>query len=174
MRAIRKFGFWLTAVMVLISVASASDDVTVLPVKDEQQLYEFIAEFINNGPANLQFGYLADITGLGSVFSSTTTKDETTALFTIVITANYRPHGNVHNLSEQRPLGLQQSRQLQSRYADSSVELPADGAGEHSQQYLRVHEYSHDYGPENIHAGWSELSFGTAREVVSLDLQRGR
>lgn len=88
MRAIRKFGFWLTAVMLLMSVASASDDVTVLPVKDEQQLYEFIAEFINNGPANLQFGYLADITGLGSVFSSTTTKDETTALFTIVITAN--------------------------------------------------------------------------------------
>jgi len=88
MRAIRKFGFWLIAVMLLISAASASDDVTVLPSRDEQQLYEFIAQFINNGPANLQFGYLADITGLDSVFSSTTTKDETTALFTIVITAN--------------------------------------------------------------------------------------
>lgn len=88
MRAIRKLGFWLTAVMVLISAASASDDVTVLPIKDEQQLYEFIAEFDNNGPANLQFGYLANIAGLDSVFSSTTTKNETTALFTIVITAN--------------------------------------------------------------------------------------
>src|ERR1700757_2262147 len=88
MRAIRKFGFWLTAVMVLISVASASDDVTVLPVKDEQQLYEFIAEFINNGPANLQFGYLANVAGLDSVFNSTTTKNETTALFTVVITAD--------------------------------------------------------------------------------------
>ena len=88
MRAIRKFGFWLMAVMILVSVASASDDVTVLPIKDEQQLYEFIAGFINNGPANLQFGYLANVAGLGSVFSSTTTKDETTALFTIVISAN--------------------------------------------------------------------------------------
>jgi len=74
--------------MMLISVAGASDDVTILPIKDEQQLYEFIAEFINNGRANLQFGYLANVAGLSSVFSSTTTKDETTALFTIVITAN--------------------------------------------------------------------------------------
>jgi len=88
MRAIRRFGFWLTAVVVLISAASASDDVVVLPIRDEQQLYEFIAEFINNGPANLQFGYLANVAGMGSVFSSTGTKDETTALFTIVITAN--------------------------------------------------------------------------------------
>jgi hypothetical protein len=88
MRAIRKFGFWLTTVLVLISAASASDDVVVLPIRDEQQLYEFIAEFINNGPANLQFGYLANVAGLSSAFNSTTTKNETTALFTIVITAN--------------------------------------------------------------------------------------
>ena len=88
MRAIRQIGFWFTAVMVLISAASASDDVTVLPIRDEQQLYEFIADFTNNGPANLQFGYLANVAGLDSVFSSSTTKNETTALFTVVVTAN--------------------------------------------------------------------------------------
>jgi len=88
MRAIRQLGLWLTAVLVLISAANASDDVQVLPIRDEQQLYEFIAEFTNNGPSNLQFGYLANIAGLDSVFSSATTKNETTALFTVVITAN--------------------------------------------------------------------------------------
>jgi len=88
MRAIRQFSFWLTAVLLLVTAANASDDVKVLPIRDEQQLYEFIAEFNNNGPANLQFGYLANVAGLNSVFSSTTTKDETTALFTVVITAN--------------------------------------------------------------------------------------
>jgi len=88
MRAIRQFGLWLAAVVMLVSAAGASENVIVLPIKDEQQLYEFIAEFNNNGSANLQFGYLADIAGLSSVFSSSTTKDETTALFTVVINAN--------------------------------------------------------------------------------------
>ena len=88
MRAIKQLSFWLTAVVILISAASASDDVVVLPVRDEQQLYEFIADFINNGPSNLQFGYLANVAGLDSVFSSATVKDETTALFTVVITAD--------------------------------------------------------------------------------------
>ncbi len=88
MRAIKQFSFWLTAVLLLVTAANASDDVKVLPIRDEQQLYEFIAEFNNSGPTNLQFGYLANIAGLNSVFSSTTTKDETTALFTVVITAD--------------------------------------------------------------------------------------
>jgi len=91
MRAIRQFGFWLATVLLLITAATAWDrdvTVTVLPIRDEQQVYEFIAEFANNGPANLQFGYLANVAGLSSVFNSTTTKDETTALFTIVVTAN--------------------------------------------------------------------------------------
>ena len=88
MRAIKQLSFWLTAVLILISAASASDDVVVLPIRDEQQLYEFIAQFTNNGPANLQFGYLSNVAGLDSVFSSGTTKNETTALFTIVVTAN--------------------------------------------------------------------------------------
>lgn len=88
MRAIRQFSFWLTAVLFLLTAANASDDVKVLPIRDEQQLYEFIAQFINNGPSNLQFGYLANVAGVDSVFSSTTTKNETTALFTVVITAD--------------------------------------------------------------------------------------
>ena len=89
MRATRQVSFWLTGILILTMAASASaQDVTTLPITDDRQLYEFIAEFINNGAANQQFGYLADINGLSSVFSSTTTKNETTALFTIVINAN--------------------------------------------------------------------------------------
>jgi len=89
MRAKRQIGFWLAGILILTMAASASaQTVTTLPITDDQQLYEFIAEFINNGPANYQFGYLANITGLSSVFSSTTTKNETTALFTIVVSAS--------------------------------------------------------------------------------------
>jgi len=89
MRAKRQISFWLAGVLILTMAVSASaQTVTTLPITDDQQLYEFIAEFINNGPANLQFGYLANVAGLGSVFSSTTTKNETTALFTIVVNAN--------------------------------------------------------------------------------------
>ena len=89
MRAKRQISFWLAAIVLLITASSASaQTVITLPITDDQQLYEFIAEFINNGPANLQFGYLANVAGLGSVFSSTTTKNETTALFTIVVNAN--------------------------------------------------------------------------------------
>jgi hypothetical protein len=89
MRAKRQISFWLAGVLILtMAVSVSAQTVTTLPITDDQQLYEFIAEFINNGPANLQFGYLANVAGLGSVFSSTTTKNETSALFTIVVNAN--------------------------------------------------------------------------------------
>ena len=89
MRATRQISFGLAGILILTMAASAwAQDVTTLPITDDKQLYEFIAEFINNGPANLQFGYFANIAGLNSVFSSTTTKNESTALFTLVVTAN--------------------------------------------------------------------------------------
>ena len=46
-----------------------------------------IGEFVNSGASNLQYGYLTSVAGLDNVFSSTTTKDETTALFTFVTNA---------------------------------------------------------------------------------------
>jgi hypothetical protein len=72
--------------LVIISVGSASAQIT-LPVSEEKVLYEVIGEFNNSGAASQQFGYFADITGLGNVFSSTSTKNETTALFTFVTNA---------------------------------------------------------------------------------------
>jgi hypothetical protein len=46
-----------------------------------------IGEFNNSGLASQQFGYFADITGLNNVFGSSTTRNETTALFTFVANA---------------------------------------------------------------------------------------
>jgi len=86
MRAKRILGM-LVATVVLACGTIAAQDATTLPIKEEQQVYEIMAEFINNGPANHQFGYLAEVAGLNSVFSSTTTQDETTALFTYVCDA---------------------------------------------------------------------------------------
>ena len=87
MRAKQIMGMFLAMAVLACGTMASAQDITTLPIKEEQQLYEIMAEFINNGPANHQFGYLADVSGLSSVFSSTTTKDESTALFTYVVDA---------------------------------------------------------------------------------------
>lgn len=86
MRGTRRVNLCLAAVLVLISAGAASAQITI-PITEEQVLYETIGEFNNSGSASQQFGYFADITGLNSLFSSTSTKNETTALFTFVTNA---------------------------------------------------------------------------------------
>jgi len=76
----------LAAVLVLISAGAASAQTTI-PITEQQVLYEMIGEFNNSGSASEQFGYFADITGLDNVFSSTSARNETTALFTFVTNA---------------------------------------------------------------------------------------
>ena len=86
MRATQNIYLWLVAVLVLIGLTSASAQITI-PISEEQVLYEMIGEFNNSGLSSQQFGYFVDITGLGNAFSSTSTKNETTALFTFVSNA---------------------------------------------------------------------------------------
>jgi hypothetical protein len=86
MRGTRRVNVCLAAVLVLITAGVASAQITI-PITEEQVLYETIGEFNNSGSASQQFGYFADITGLDNVFSSTSTKNETTALFTFVTNA---------------------------------------------------------------------------------------
>lgn len=86
MRATRQVSFWLTAVLVFTAAATASAQITI-PITEQQVLYEAIGEFNNSGPASQQYGYLSSVTGLDNAFSSTTTKNETTALFTFVTNA---------------------------------------------------------------------------------------
>ena len=86
MRATRWVRLCLAAVLVLITAGVASAQRTI-PITEEQVLYEVIGEFNNSGPASQQYGYLSSVTGLDNAFSSTTTKDETTALFTFVTNA---------------------------------------------------------------------------------------
>lgn len=86
MRGTRQVNLCLVAVLVLIMAGAAAAQITI-PISEEQVLYEAIGEFNNSGSASQQFGYFADITGLGNVFSSTSTKNETTALFTFVTNA---------------------------------------------------------------------------------------
>lgn len=86
MRGTRRVSLCLAAVLVLITAGVASAQITI-PITEEQVLYETIGEFNNSGSVSQQFGYFADITGLDNVFSSTSTKNETTALFTFVTNA---------------------------------------------------------------------------------------
>jgi hypothetical protein len=86
MRATKQLGFGLVAVLVLMTAMSASAQIT-LPTSEQQVIYELIGEFNNAGLASQQYGYLSSVTGLDDVFSSTTAKNETTALFTFVTNA---------------------------------------------------------------------------------------
>jgi hypothetical protein len=88
MRAARQISFWLAGVLILMTALSAfAEDAVTLPISEQRVAYEVIGEFNNSGPASQQFGYLSSVTGLSSAFSSTVTKDETTALFTFVTNA---------------------------------------------------------------------------------------
>jgi hypothetical protein len=86
MRAIKPVSFWSMAAVVCAAVATSSAQVA-LPIADQQVLYEMTGEFNNSGSASQQYGYLSSVTGLANAFSSTTTKNETTALFTFVTNA---------------------------------------------------------------------------------------
>jgi len=86
MRVIRRISLWVAGAFVLSMGLNAFAQVT-LPISEEQVLYEVIGEFNNSGLASQQFGYFADITGLNNVFGSSTTRNETTALFTFVANA---------------------------------------------------------------------------------------
>ena len=86
MRATRQDTFWLALVLVLITAGGASAQVT-LPITEQQVIYELIGEFNNSGSASQQYGYLSSVTGMNNAFSSSTTKNETTALFTFVTNA---------------------------------------------------------------------------------------
>jgi hypothetical protein len=86
MRATSQVSFWSGVVLVLITSAAASAQITI-PITEQQVVYEMIGEFNNSGLASQQYGYLSSVTGLGNAFSSTSTKNETTALFTFVTNA---------------------------------------------------------------------------------------
>ena len=86
MKETRRVSLCLIAVLVLILAGAASAQITI-PITEEKVLYEMIGEFNNSGSASQQFGYFADIAGLDNVFSSASTKNETTALFTFVTNA---------------------------------------------------------------------------------------
>lgn len=85
MRAIRRISLWAAGALVAIGLNGAAQ--ITLPISEQQVLYEMTGEFNNSGTASQQFGYFANITGLDNVFSSTSIKNETTALFTFVTNA---------------------------------------------------------------------------------------
>jgi len=77
-----------TAILMMTAALCASaPPTTTLPIGEEQVVYQMIGEFLNSGVAHMQYGYFTSVAGLNSVFSSTTTKDESTALVTFVTTA---------------------------------------------------------------------------------------
>jgi hypothetical protein len=86
MRAIQRVSFWVAAAVVSTAAATSSAQIA-LPIADQQVLYEMIGEFNNSGTASQQYGYLSSVTGLADAFSSASTKNETTALFTFVTNA---------------------------------------------------------------------------------------
>ena len=89
MRSTPKVNLWLAAFAFLISTLSAfaRDTTTILRISQDRVAYELIGEFNNTGINSQQYGYLSSVAGLSSTFNSTTTLDESTALFTFVTNA---------------------------------------------------------------------------------------
>src|SRR5690349_8886089 len=85
MGATRQVSLCWTAVLVFAAATASAQ--TIIPITEQQVLYEVIGEFNNSGSASQQYGYLSSVTGFDNAFSSTTTKNENTALFTFVTNA---------------------------------------------------------------------------------------
>ncbi len=86
MRATSQVSVWSGVIFFLITSAAASAQITI-PIAEQKVVYEMIGEFNNSGSASQQYGYLSTVTGFDNAFSSNTTKNETTALFTFVTNA---------------------------------------------------------------------------------------
>jgi hypothetical protein len=82
---------YTTSLLLLIALVSLTGltkaQTTVVPISEDQVVYELVGQFNNNGTANQQFGYLSNILGLSPIFTSDSTQNETTALFTFVTNA---------------------------------------------------------------------------------------
>jgi hypothetical protein len=88
MRMIRHIAFTLSALLLCCAATAAQAQyIKILPIKEDEVVYQMIGEFVNSGASNTQYGYLSAVAGIDNAFSSTATKDETTALFTFVTTA---------------------------------------------------------------------------------------
>jgi hypothetical protein len=78
----------VTAILMFtMALCASAQPTTTLPIGEDQVVYQMIGEFLNSGAAHMQYGYFTSVAGLNSVFSSPTTKDESTALVTFVTTA---------------------------------------------------------------------------------------
>jgi hypothetical protein len=81
-------GLLTFAVLALLTSGVAkSHDATVIPMPNGRNVLEFVGQVNNTATTSQQFGYLSNIEGLSSIFSSSTTQNETTALFTFVTNA---------------------------------------------------------------------------------------
>ena len=59
----------------------------VVPIAEDQVVYEFVGEFNNTPTTSQQFGYISTARGLSPIFTSDTTQNETTAQLTFVTNA---------------------------------------------------------------------------------------
>src|SRR5882762_5335115 len=59
----------------------------VVPIPEDQVVYEFVGQFNNTPTTSQQFGYISTARDLRPIFTSDTTQNETTALLTFVTNA---------------------------------------------------------------------------------------
>ena len=59
----------------------------VVPIAEDQIVYEFVGQFNNTPTTSQQFGYISTVKGISPIFTSDTTQNETTAMLTFVTNA---------------------------------------------------------------------------------------
>ena len=82
------FGILALAVIALLGSGLAkSHGASVIDMPGGRNVLEFVGQVNNTPTTSQQFGYLSNIEGLSSIFSSSTPQNESTALFTFVTNA---------------------------------------------------------------------------------------
>lgn len=80
--ALLGLGHWLA------KAAESTDGSHIIMVREDRPDLNFVGQYVNSGATSHQFGYLSKIEGIGNVFNSDMTKNESTAMFTFSTYAN--------------------------------------------------------------------------------------
>ena len=176
----RLFGVLALAVIALLGSSLAkSHGASVIGMPDGRNVLEFVGQVNNTPTTSQQFGYLSNIEGLSSIFSSSTPQNESTALFTFVTNATtdrvisdgplriINRTGTNHDLFQQHSIEFQRSCLLQPGHTHTGVNLSAAGHIEHDDQCIRDCTYEYHHDDRSIHAERAALSAWVQGKVIS-------
>jgi len=168
----------LAAVALLGSSLAKSHGASVIGMPGGRNVLEFVGQVNNTPTTSQQFGYLSNIEGLSSIFSSSTPQNESTALFTFFTNAttdrvisdgplriiNRTGTTTIYFNSTASSFGNPASF---SRHTHTGIDLSAAGHSEYDDQCVRDCTYEYRHADRSIHAERAALSAWVQGKVIS-------